>query len=125
MIHLDYRDPRPIYEQVAERITELVLTGVLPAHEKLPSVRQLAMELSINPNTIQRSYQLLEQSGVIYSQQGRGSFISEDFDAIRQEKRRELLSELERLAREALRLGISQKELTEQISHIYTGGAAQ
>lgn len=125
MIHLDYRDPRPIYEQVAQRITELVLAGALPAHEKLPSVRQLAMELSINPNTIQRSYQLLEQNGVIYSHQGRGSFVSENFDTLKQQKRSSLLKSLEQIARDALYLGIPQQELTDRISQIYTGGEAQ
>ena len=61
MIKIDYRDPRPIYEQVVDGIEELALRGALPADTQIPSVRQLAMELSINPNTIQKAFSLLEQ----------------------------------------------------------------
>ena len=65
MVKIDYRDGRPIYEQVADGIEELALRGALPAETQLPSVRQFAMELSINPNTIQRAYGELERRGVI------------------------------------------------------------
>ena len=123
MISLDYRDPRPIYEQIVERITELAITGVLPPHEKLPSVRQLAMELSINPNTIQRSYQILEQNGVIYSQKGRGSFVSESFESLRQERERDILRQIKKLAVDALRLNMEREKLVDQIEQVYnTGG---
>ena len=67
MVKIDYRDARPIYEQVADGIEELALRGALPADTQLPSVRQFAMELSINPNTIQRAYGELERRGVIYA----------------------------------------------------------
>ena len=67
MIKIDYRDARPIYEQVVDGIEGLALRGALPADTQLPSVRQLAMELSINPNTIQRAYGELERRGVIYA----------------------------------------------------------
>ena len=73
MIKIDYRDPRPIYEQVVDGIEELALRGALPADTQIPSVRQLAMELSINPNTIQRAYGELERRGVIYAAKGRGN----------------------------------------------------
>ncbi|MFR4414781.1 MAG: GntR family transcriptional regulator [Butyricicoccus sp.] len=71
MIKIDYRDARPIYEQVVDGIEGLALRGALPADTQLPSVRQLAMELSINPNTIQRAYGELERRGVIYAAKGR------------------------------------------------------
>ena len=71
MIILDYKDRRPIYEQVAEKLEELMLLGVLGENEPLPSVRSLAMELSINPNTIQRAYAELERQGYIYTVKGR------------------------------------------------------
>ena len=74
MVKIDYRDGRPIYEQVADGIEELALRGALPAETQLPSVRQFAMELSINPNTIQRAYGELERRGVIYAAKGRGPF---------------------------------------------------
>ena len=67
MIFIDYNDKRPIYEQVTEKIQTLILNGVLEPDSKLPSVRSLAMELSINPNTIQRAYSELEREGFIYS----------------------------------------------------------
>ena len=76
MIRLDYRDARPIYEQVRDGLRSLMVTGVLAAGEKLPSVRSLATELAINPNTIQRAYAELEAEGYIYSVAGRGSFVS-------------------------------------------------
>ena len=67
MIILDYKDRRPIYEQVVSKLEELMLLGVLKENEPLPSVRALAMELSINPNTIQRAYVELERQGYIYT----------------------------------------------------------
>lgn len=78
MIVLDYRDSRPLYEQVAERFQELMFKGALPQDAQLPSVRSLATELSINPNTIQRAYALLEHQGYIYSVKGKGSFVADN-----------------------------------------------
>jgi len=75
VIFIDYNDKRPIYEQVTEKIQTLILNGVLESDSKLPSVRSLAMELSINPNTIQRAYSELEREGFIYSVKGRGNFV--------------------------------------------------
>ena len=72
MIVIDYRDKRPLYEQVAEKLAQLIICGALESNAKLPSVRTLAMELSINPNTIQRAYMQLEQDGYIYTVVGRG-----------------------------------------------------
>ena len=83
MIKIDYRDARPIYEQVVDGIEGLALRGALPADTQLPSVRQLAMELSINPNTIQRAYGELERRGVIYAAKGRGNFISDNAAVLR------------------------------------------
>ena len=78
MIVLDYRDSRPLYEQVAERLRELMFKGALPQDAQLPSVRSLATELSINPNTIQRAYTELERQGSIYSIKGKGSFVADN-----------------------------------------------
>ena len=77
MIHLDYRDTRPIYEQVRDRLRRLMLTGALRPGDRLPSVRSLAMELAINPNTIQRAYSELETEGYIVSAAGKGTFVAE------------------------------------------------
>ncbi len=105
MILIDYTDRRPIYEQAAEKIAELIMKGALPAQSQLPSVRSLAMELSINPNTIQRAYQELERKGYIYSVPGKGSFVSgkAGYFAGEQEK---ILSEQRALADRAARLGV-------------------
>ena len=75
MVHLDYRDARPIYTQIVDGFREQILGGVLQSGEKLPSVRELAMELTINPNTIQRAYRELEMQGWIASVPGKGSFV--------------------------------------------------
>ena len=76
MIHIDYQDKRPIYEQVVEKIQMLIVKGAFEKDMKLPSVRALAIELSINPNTIQRAYAELESNGFIYTVKGRGNFVS-------------------------------------------------
>ena len=80
MIRLDYRDARPIYEQVRDGLRSMMVTGVLAAGDKLPSVRSLATELAINPNTIQRAMAQLEAEGFVYTVAGRGSFVAEDGD---------------------------------------------
>lgn len=77
MIVLDMSDKRPIYEQIVDRMKELIALEVLSKDEKLPSVRQMAIDLSINPNTIQRAYAELEHSGFIYSVKGRGNFVAD------------------------------------------------
>ena len=77
MIVLDYRDKRPIYEQVVEKLEHLIICGGLEANSKLPSVRSLAMDLSVNPNTIQRAYTQLEQDGYIYTIIGRGNYVTD------------------------------------------------
>ena len=74
MFSINYRDPRPVYEQIMDEMRRLIISGVFPPDEKLPSVRELAQQLAINPNTIQRAYRELEQSGYIYSVAGKGNF---------------------------------------------------
>lgn len=93
MIVLDYRDRRPLYEQVTERLEELMFQEILTENTKLPSVRSLATELSINPNTIQRAYAELEQRGYIYSVKGKGSFVAEG-SRLRSGRKKSLGSEL-------------------------------
>ena len=76
MIALDYRDKRPIYEQVVEKLEKLIVCGALESNTRMPSVRSLAMELSVNPNTIQRAYAQLEQDGYLYTIVGRGNYVT-------------------------------------------------
>ena len=118
MIVLDYRDRRPIYEQVISRFQELMLTGALEKDSQLPSVRSLAMELSINPNTIQRAYAELERQGYIYSIKGKGSFVA-DNGQVKEAGRQELLKRQEELAKEACSMGVSREQLLEQIAKVY------
>ncbi len=110
MISLNYRDGRPIYEQVKDGFRQLILSGVLEADEKMPSVRELAASLAINPNTIQRAYRELEQEGYIVSVPGKGSFVSRDGTARRQ-RRQELAGKLQELVRELKTLGATEEEL--------------
>ena len=92
MLHIDYRDPRPIYEQVKDGLRRLMVTGVIQEGEKLPSVRSLASSLAINPNTIQRSYRQLEAEGWIVTVPGKGCFICSD-DRHAQAQKQQLLAE--------------------------------
>ena len=113
MIMLDYKDTRPIYEQVVEKFQTLILKGVLEPDAQLPSVRSLAVELSINPNTIQRAYGELERQGFIYTVKGRGGFVRyhEGLLEIRKERLRKQLFEV---LKEAEELNISMEELIGQ-----------
>ena len=118
MVHLDYRDARPIYTQITDGFREQILSGVLRQGDKLPSVRELATQLAINPNTIQRAYRELEHQGWIASVPGKGSFVSGvplPTDADRQDALRELDSVAERL----FLLGMTREELA---AHILKGG---
>lgn len=118
MIVIDYKDRRPIYEQVVERFQELILKGALPADTKLPSVRNLAIELSINPNTIQRAYAMLEQKGYIYSVKGKGSFIAGDVELMNF-KKMEVLKQLEDAISQAKKTGIAYEEIEKTCQEIY------
>lgn len=121
MILLDYKDSRPIYEQVGERLKEMMILGVLEEDGQMPSVRSLAMELSINPNTIQRAYAELERNGFIYSVKGRGSFVG-SINRLREAKRQELMGEMKGLAKEAKNLGMSREEFAQAAVQGYDEG---
>ena len=114
MFSINYRDPRPVYEQIMDEMRKLIISGVFAPDEKLPSVRELASKLAINPNTIQRAYRELEQSGYIYSVAGRGNFAGarHEVDAGR---RAALLRTLRDTARELRFLGLSEEELLEAL----------
>ena len=110
MILIDYKDRRPIYEQVIEKFQQIILCGILAPGDAMPSVRSLAMELSINPNTIQRAYQELERSGYIYSVKGKGSFVS-DTGIAAELKRNEQQKELNAYVSKVLATGVTEQEL--------------
>lgn len=115
MIKIDYRDARPIYEQIVDGVETLALRGALPSGSQLPSVRQLAMELSINPNTIQRAYAELERRGVIYAAKGRGNFISDDTAALRKRRLEEIGVQVHALADQARALGAKEEQIREWV----------
>lgn len=114
MISLNYHDSRPIYEQLKESLRRLILTGVLHAGERLPSVRELAADLAINPNTIQRAYRELEAEGFVRTVQGKGSFAAA-LSEVNNERRVKLLAQFQAIATELLRLGESKEALIQQI----------
>ena len=109
MIQLNYRDARPIYEQVKDGLRHLVVTGALQAGDKLPSVRALASSLAINPNTIQRAYEALEREGYLYTVAGKGSFASPQAD-VNAARREGLLKQFDASAAELLFLGMTAEE---------------
>lgn len=119
MIFLDQMDRRPIYEQIVEKMSELMIRGALSENSPLPSVRNLAAELSINPNTVQRAYIELEREGYIYSIKGKGSFVS-PLDNIRDRKCEELLSEIRADIGKAVQAGIKEEELIAEVRDIYS-----
>ena len=112
MILLDYKDRRPIYEQIIEKFQQMILCGVLQPGDAMPSVRSLAMELSINPNIIQRAYQELERRGFIISVKGKGSFVNDTRDTA-EIRRREAEAAFMASVEQALLAGVSEWELTE------------
>ena len=111
MIHLDYRDSRPIYEQVKDGLRRLIVTGVLASGDKLPSVRAMASQLSINPNTIQRAYAELEAECYVVSVTGKGSFVAEG--DTQNMARAELTGKLKPLLEELKNLGMTREELVQ------------
>ena len=117
MISLNYRDSRPIYEQIRDGLRKLIVTGALGADEKLPSVRALAAQLAINPNTIQRAYNELEGEGYIYSVPGRGPSAA-GTTAPDPARRAELLAQVQELLSELRYLGASQQELLDLVKEV-------
>ena len=115
MIILDYRDSRPIYEQIVEKFKLLILKGALTQDEKMPSVRNLAMELSINPNTIQRAYATLESQGYIYTVKGKGNFVS-DKAILMKDYQKEIRSQLSEVCKQAASAGMSREEFMALVS---------
>ena len=114
MVTINYKDSRPFYEQVKAELRRLVVSGVLPPGEKLPSVRDLAGQLAINPNTIQRAYRELESEGYIVSVPGRGSFVAAR-EAANDPHKDELLRILRETVRELKWMGMSAEELRAEI----------
>ena len=110
MVHLDYRDARPIYSQIVSGFREQIRSGVLASGERLPSVRELASQLTINPNTIQRAYRELEADGWIVTVPGKGCFVCAPAENP-VPGRQELLDEFDRITQALLFSGVSREDL--------------
>ena len=111
---IDYQNSRPIYEQIVESFKVQIFKGILQADEQMPSVRSLAMDLSTNPNTVQRAYSELERQGFIYTVKGRGNFVKGD-DSLKDTKKQEVIDEIVELFVEANSIGITFDEVLSEI----------
>lgn len=115
IILVDVKSRVPIYEQIIASVKEAVITGLLSADEPLPSVRSLAGELAINPNTIQKAYSELERQGIVYSVPGKGSFVSSDTEEIEKQHRKLIKAELKKKISEAFKAGLTAEDILEII----------
>ena len=118
MIIIDYKDRRPIYEQIVEKYQMLIVKGILEPDSQMPSVRSLATELGINPNTIQRAYNMLEQSGFIYPVKGKGNFVTGG-EKLAIQKQNSFLEKFLDSVKQARELGITKEALQGKIEEIY------
>lgn len=118
MFSIDYKNPTPIYEQLAEKIEKFALQGILKPDEQLPSVRQLAMELSINPNTIQKAYSMLDMKGITYSVKGRGSFISSNCQKAKDSRIEIIKEDIIDLSKQAKDLGVTKSRIVSWIDDL-------
>lgn len=114
MIHLDYRDTRPIYSQIIDGFREQILSGILQKGDKLPSVRELAGNLTINPNTIQRAYRELEMQGWIATVPGKGCFVC-GIPSCTSGEQAELLQSFDKTVAALVAMGVSRKDLIERL----------
>lgn len=124
MILIDYKDRRPLYEQICERFEDLITKSILEVDSKLPSVRNLAMDLSINPNTIQRAYGELERKGYCYSIKGKGSFVA-DIKHMIPLKQKDFFLELSTLLEKSTQINLFEEDLISFIKEFYQNREVQ
>lgn len=121
MIQLNYRDSKPIYEQIKDGFRKLVISNSFSANEKLPSVRELASKLAINPNTIQKAYRELENEGYIYTVAGKGTFVAERRE-VYDTRQHELLKEFDEIVEELFFLSVKRENLVKRMDSLAEGG---
>ncbi|MGK7312279.1 MAG: GntR family transcriptional regulator [Candidatus Longimicrobiales bacterium M2_2A_002] len=125
LISIDAADARPIYVQIMDEIRRAVVLGTVKPDDPLPSVRQLAGELKVNPNTVQQAYRELERDGLVYVRRGQGTFVAEEAAVQTDKERRELARMVAgRALREAYRNGLSSEDLVEAIHRAARDGSA-
>ena len=121
MIQINYRDTRPFYQQIKDNVRHLVVSGALKKDDKLPSVRELAASLAINPNTIQKAYAILEEHGAIYPVKGKGNFVSEK-DKVTDRMKGQCFGRLKETVDQAKKLGINEEESSIKVRTYYREG---
>lgn len=121
MIVIDYQNRKPIYEQIVERFQKLIVTGALEPDTQMPSVRALATELAINPNTIQKAYTILEQRGFIYPVKGRGNFVSGNQE-LKEQQKVVFFQKLGSLIKEGKEIGVSKELCIQKTAEFYEEG---
>ena len=120
MIKLNYKEARPLYEQIKESIRKMVISNAFLADEKLPSVREMASQLAVNPNAVERAYQELEQDGYVYRRKDEGTFVAKE-NRVNEMRRRELMQKFDLVVRELSELSVSSNELAERVEVITKG----
>ena len=118
VINLDYKKREAIYEQIVSEIERYVSLGVLKPNEKIPSVRNMALDLGINPNTVKKAYDILEERGVIVTLSTKGTFISDEIDKVKKEKEKELINKINGLIKELEKFGLSRKDILNKLEKI-------
>ena len=122
MFKLDYSDGKPIYEQIMDKFKQLIIEGALKKDDRIPSVRELAVSMAINPNTILKAYRELEVEGYVYTVRAKGVFVA-DVSKIAQVKDTEkLYKKLEEAVKELYFLGIDKKDVLNTVEKVYKGG---
>ncbi len=123
MFQLDYGDHRPLYEQIKEKFIRLIIGGILKENDKIPSVRELAVALAINPNTIQKAYRDLESDGYIYSQRAKGSYVAPIDNVQRKNDSADVMCEYEKIVQKLKFLGADYDELLKILDNEYAKGS--
>ncbi len=119
MFQLDLKSRKPIYQQIIDKFKLLIIRDILKPDQQIPSVRELAKELTINPNTIQKAYRELEREGYIYTVRGRGNFVSTKIEKVDEDKLNNLKIEIQKKLSELIYLGLEKKEIIELVENTY------
>jgi GntR family transcriptional regulator len=115
MFSVDFQSRVPIYEQIVNQVERFIVTGILKENEQLPSVRQIAFDLGINPNTIQRAYTELEHKGIIVTVVGKGSFITDKTSSIINKKIDDIIFDIKEDINTLKKLGLDNNKIKDKI----------
>ena len=124
MFLVNPRSKQPLYEQLVEQLRRQIVLGGMKAGAAMPSVRQLATELGINPNTIQKAYRRMEEEGMILSIPGKGSFVSDDLADMLTKQREDQRSKARQTLQACREMGLTKEEITQMVEEIYKEGDA-